>query len=61
MQVVQVHALEVQYEIYRKYVVTTKGEHLQFKSAHPQLRNIADNRNCGLAKVAELRLPTLKI
>jgi hypothetical protein len=42
--------------------VTSKGGHLQFKSAPPQLRNIADNQiDCGLKKVAELRLWTFKI
>jgi hypothetical protein len=42
--------------------ILPKGGHPQFKSAPPQLRNIADNQICcGLKKVAELRLWTLKI
>jgi hypothetical protein len=39
-------------------VIISKAGHPQFKSAPPQLRNIADNQNdCGVAdlkKVAEL-------
>jgi hypothetical protein len=41
----------------------TKGGRPQFKSAPPQLRNIADNQiDCGVAKkVAGLQLRTFKI